>query len=70
MALGRILIILGVVLLVAGVLVTVLGRFTPLGRLPGDITYRKGNFTLYFPWVTSLVLSLLLTAIMWLINRR
>jgi hypothetical protein len=68
-SLGRILIITGAVLLVAGIVITFAGRFTPLGRLPGDITYRKGNFTFYFPWVTSIVLSVLLTAVMWLIGR-
>jgi Protein of unknown function (DUF2905) len=70
MGLGRILIVAGSVLLVAGIAISVLGRFTGLGRLPGDITYRRGNFTFYFPWVTSLVLSLLLSLAMWLIGRR
>ncbi len=69
MSLGRILIITGAVLLIAGIVITFAGRFTPLGRLPGDITYRRGNFTFYFPLVTSLVLSLLLTAVMWLFGR-
>jgi hypothetical protein len=52
------------------VLVTVLGRWTPLGRLPGDIVYRRGNFTFYFPLVTSILLSVLLTGILWLFSRR
>jgi fumarate reductase subunit D len=68
--LGRTLIILGVVLLVAGLLVTVVGRFTPLGRLPGDIVVRRSNFTFYFPIVTSIVLSVLLTLVMWFFQRR
>lgn len=70
MGLGRILIYAGLALVVLGVLVTVAGRFTPLGRLPGDIVYRRGNFTFYFPVVTSILLSILLTAVMWLFSRR
>jgi hypothetical protein len=70
MGLGRTLITIGLVLVAAGLLVTVLGRFTPLGRLPGDVVYRRGNFTFYFPVVTCVVLSLLITLVMWLMGRR
>ena len=70
MGLGRILITVGLLLVVAGIVVSLLGRFTPAGRLPGDIVYRRGNFTFYFPVVTSIVLSVLLTALLWLFNRR
>jgi hypothetical protein len=59
---GRTLLVLGGVLLVLGLLLTFGSRIPGLGRLPGDIVYRKGNFTFYFPLVTSLLLSLLLTA--------
>jgi hypothetical protein len=69
MELGRMLIIAGVVLLVAGLLVTVGGKFLGLGRLPGDIVVRKDNFTFYFPLVTCILLSLLLTVLMWLFRR-
>jgi hypothetical protein len=67
---GRALIILGVVLLVAGLLISVAGRFTPLGRLPGDIVIRRSNFTFYFPIVTSILLSVILTLVMWFFQRR
>jgi len=70
MGLGRTLITIGLVLVAAGLLVTVVGRFTPLGRLPGDVVYRRGNFTFYFPVVTCVVLSLLITLVMWLMGRR
>ena len=70
MGLGRILILAGIVLFALGVLVMLAGRFTPLGRMPGDIVYRRGNFTFYFPVVTSILLSVLLTAVMWLFTRR
>jgi hypothetical protein len=59
---GRTLLVLGGVLFVLGLLFTLGARIPGLGRLPGDIVFRKGNFTFYFPLVTSLLLSLLLTA--------
>ncbi|HYI97569.1 MAG TPA: DUF2905 domain-containing protein [Bryobacteraceae bacterium] len=68
--LGRTLIILGVVLLVAGLLFTAVGRFTPLGKLPGDIVIRRSNSTFYFPIVTSILLSVVLTLVMWFFQRR
>ena len=61
---GRTLLVLGGVLLVLGLLLTFGSRIPGLGRLPGDIVYRKGNFTFYFPLVTSILLSLVLTAIL------
>ena len=68
--LGRTLIVLGAVLLCAGLLINFVGRHTPLGRLPGDFVYRRSNFTFYFPIMTSIVLSLLFSILMWLFNRR
>ena len=59
---GRTLVVLGAVLLVVGLIFTFGARIPGLGRLPGDIVYRKGNVTFYFPLVTSLLVSLLLTA--------
>jgi Protein of unknown function (DUF2905) len=68
---GRALIAIGVALVVLGLLLT-LGEKLPirLGRLPGDIVIRGKNTTFYFPLVTSLLLSLLLSLVMWLIGRR
>lgn len=68
--LARALILAGAVLALLGVLLGALGRFVNLGRLPGDIHIRKGNFTFYFPIATCLLLSLLLTAVMWLFRGR
>jgi hypothetical protein len=66
--LGKTLVGLGLLLVVIGALVVVLGRFQiPLGRLPGDITYRGKNTT-YFPIVTCIVLSALLSLVLWVIN--
>jgi hypothetical protein len=68
---GRALIVIGIVLLILGLLVT-LGEKLPirLGRLPGDIVIRSRNTTFYFPLVTSLLLSALLSLVVWLIGRR
>jgi len=67
---GRLLVILGVALVVIGGIVMVLGRSgLPLGRLPGDILYRGKNATFYFPLATSILLSVVLSAIMFLISR-
>ncbi|MFH1739764.1 MAG: DUF2905 domain-containing protein [bacterium] len=41
-----------------------------MGRLPGDIVYRRGNFTFYFPLVTSILISLFLTLLFWVLGRR
>jgi hypothetical protein len=65
---GRMLVVVGAVLLVVGLLMS-LGAKVPLGRLPGDIVYRKGNFAFYFPLVTCILISLVLTAIFSLLRR-
>lgn len=65
---GRVVVISALVLLAVGVLMVIAGRLG-LGRLPGDIVFRRGNFTLYFPLVTSLLLSALLTLVFWLFRR-
>ena len=67
---GRTLLVVGGVLFLIGLLLTVGARIPGIGRLPGDIVYRKGNFTFYFPIVTSLLLSLLLTAVLAFVRRR
>jgi hypothetical protein len=64
---GRTLILIGLLIAGAGVLIS-LGL--PIGRLPGDFTVRRGNFSFYFPLATSLVVSLLLTLIMMFFGRR
>ena len=64
--LGKLLIGLGLVLVVAGVLVM---TRAPLGRLPGDIVYRGRNTTFYFPLMTSVVVSVVLSIVMYLVGR-
>ncbi len=66
---GRILVVLGIALVVIGGIVMLLGRTgLPLGRLPGDIIYRGKNTTFYFPLATSIVLSVVLSAILFLLS--
>ena len=68
--LGRLLIGVGLVLLVAGGLLLLLGRTgIPLGRLPGDISYRGKNFSVYVPLGTSVLLSVLLSVVFYLLSR-
>jgi hypothetical protein len=68
--LGRLLIGLGIVLLVAGGLLLLLGRTgIPLGRLPGDISYRGKNFSAYLPLGTSILISVLLSLVFYLLSR-
>jgi len=67
---GKLLIGLGVVLVVAGLLVMVAGRANlPLGRLPGDIVYRGKNTTFYFPLATSVVVSVVLSIVLYVVGR-
>jgi len=68
--LAKLLILLGAALLLSGILLLVVGRLhLPLGRLPGDILYRGKNTTFYFPLATSILLSLLLTLILYLVGK-
>jgi len=71
-SLGKLLITIGVVFVGVGILLLFSDRlsFLRIGRLPGDVIYRRGNFTFYFPILTSIVLSLLLTLAFWLFGRR
>lgn len=67
---GKLLTILGVVLVLAGVLFTLFGRMNlPLGRLPGDIVYRGKNTVFYFPLATSILLSVVLSLLLYAIGK-
>ena len=63
---GKILVIAG--LIVAGIGLLIMAG-VPIGRLPGDITFRRGNFTFYFPVVTSIIISIVLTLVVALLRR-
>ena len=64
---GRLLILIGLLIAGAGLLIT-LG--VPIGRLPGDISFRRGSFSFYFPLATSILASIILTLLMMLFGRR
>jgi len=67
---GRLLVIVGVALVVVGGIVMLLGRTgLPLGRLPGDILYRGKNTTFYFPLASSILISVVLSIVLFLIGR-
>ena len=68
MNIGRILVIAGVVLVAVGLLWPLLGRLG-LGRLPGDIAVERENFRFYFPIMTSVVISVVLSLLFWLFRR-
>ena len=66
---GRVIITMAVVLLVVGVVLVLVGRYAPSGRLlPGDIVIQRPGLTFYFPLATMIVVSVLLSGIMWLIS--
>lgn len=67
---GRVLIVLGGVLIIAGAVLLIFARLhLPLGRLPGDIVYRGKNTTFYFPLATSILLSIVLSVVLYAIGR-
>jgi len=67
-ALGRILITVGLVLCGIGLVLVFFDRIPLLGKLPGDITIRKEHFRVYIPITTSILISLVLSLVMWLIS--
>lgn len=67
---GRSLIIIGIVIVIAGFLMAYDPKIPYLGRLPGDIYYKKDNFVFYFPLATSIIISVILSVVVYLITRR
>lgn len=65
---GKYLIIFGTIILITGVILTFFPKLNFFGKLPGDILVKRENFTIYFPVATSIVISIFLTLIFWLIN--
>jgi hypothetical protein len=69
MDIGRTLVMFGVILVVVGILFMFLSKTTGLPKLPGDILIKNGNFTFYFPWVTSIVISIVLSLVFYFFFR-
>jgi len=68
--LGKLLLLVGGIIIVLGLVLLFAGKLNlPLGRLPGDIVYRGKNTTFYFPLATCIIVSLILSLILWLIGR-
>lgn len=67
--LGRSLVIIGLILVTVGLYISFGPRIPFLGKLPGDILIKKENFSFYFPLTTSIIISLLLSLILWLFRR-
>ena len=67
--LGKVLVVLGVVLVATGAFLLLGGRPDWIGRLPGDITVRRENFTFHFPVVSCLVASVVLSLLLWFFRK-
>lgn len=67
---GRILIFLGLILALLGGILLLAGKIPGLGRFPGDILIQRRNFTFYFPIATSILISIILSLIFWLLSRK
>lgn len=67
---GKLLFFVGLVLALAGLLITTVGKIPWIGRLPGDILVQRRNFTFYFPLTTSVLVSIILTLLFWLLSRK
>lgn len=66
---GKSLIVMGLAIAAVGGVLTLAGKFSWFGRLPGDIYIRRENFTFYFPLATCIFVSLLISLILWLLRR-
>jgi len=69
-SLGKILIIIGIITVAIGGLLLLSSKIPWIGKLPGDIIIERKHFTFYFPLATSILFSIILTLILWLIGRR
>jgi hypothetical protein len=66
---GKSLIVLGLIIAVIGVIVSFAGKIPWLGRLPGDIYVKRENFSFYFPLATCIIVSLIVSFILWLLRK-
>ena len=68
--LGRLLVVLGGLIVLGGLVLILVSRVPWLGRLPGDISIQRGNWSFYFPLTTSILISVVLSVLLYLIGRR
>jgi membrane protein implicated in regulation of membrane protease activity len=67
---GKLLIVLGSLLIIVGAAIMLAGKIPWLGRLPGDIYVERRNFTVFFPLTTSILVSVILSLVLYLFSRR
>jgi hypothetical protein len=67
--LGKTLIVFGLIITALGIIISFAGKVPWLGRLPGDVYIRKENFTFYFPLATGILLSVIISLILWLLRK-
>jgi hypothetical protein len=67
--LGRFLIVIGVILVLVGAVLLVAPKIPWLGKLPGDISFKRGNVSFYFPLGTCILISIILTLILYLFRK-
>lgn len=67
--LGKLLIVIGIIIAAVGMVLTFAGKIPWLGRLPGDIFIKRDNFTFYFPLATSILLSIIISLLFWILKR-
>ena len=67
---GKLLIGLGAVLIIVGIILILSPKIPYLGRLPGDIFIQRKNFTFYFPLATSLIISILISLLLWFFSKK
>jgi hypothetical protein len=68
-ALGKLLILLGVLIIVIGIVLVVGEKIPWIGKLPGDLIIKKNKYTFYFPITTSILISIILTLLLWIFRR-
>jgi len=67
--LGKVLIFAGALMVLAGLVITLAGKIPFLGKLPGDIVWKRGNFTFYLPLATSIIISVMATVVLYVLSR-
>ncbi len=68
--LGKTIITIGIILVVVGLLMTLAGKIPGVGKLPGDILIKKENFSFYFPLTTCILLSIIVSVIMYFVGKK
>lgn len=67
--LGKLLLVAGILIALAGALIMFYGKIPWLGKLPGDISFRRENFSFYFPLASSILISVIFSFILWLLRK-